>query len=800
MLQHTIHDIRYAFRLLLKTPGFSLIAIITLALGIGANTAIFTVVNALLLRPLPYGDPDRLVTVWQDLRAQGGPADEWATPGNYVDWRREKGLFDGVAVITGWQPTLTDGIEPEPIPGEQVSHEYLSVLQIAPALGRSFTQDDDRPNAARVVLISDGLWKRRFGGDRSIVGHTVTLNGESHEIIGVLPEAFRPIVSKRADLWRPLRLNTANPARGAVILRTVARLAPGLTLDRAQAAATSLARQLEAAHPEFNDKTGIALIPLHERIVGDARPGLLALVGAVACVLLIACANIANLLLARGSARSRELAVRLALGAGRGRVAAQLLTESLLLAGIGGVAGVVLGLWGVDGLVAMAPENTPRVTQIRLDGAVLAFAAVITLVTGLLFGLAPAIQSARSGLAQGLKDGIRTGQATGGRKLRRLLVASEVALALVLLTGGGLLLQTFLRLQSTNLGFDPKNVFVGFVNPPRTAYPEPQQQRAFYDAVLEKASSLPGVRNAALSSVLPLSGDSDTSFEIEGRAPAKPSDTPVTWYRLVSASYFDTMGMSLARGHGFAAREPAPSVVVNEAFARKFFAGEDAIGRRIRFGPDDPWFTIVGIATDVKARGARQAAQIETFVPYWQKIERGTNVILKTDTPPMTLAQPLKQAIASLDRNVPLSNPATLADIVADSIEQPRFLAELTAAFALLALTLAAIGIYGVMAYVVSQRTTEIGVRMALGASPGEVFRLVVADGLKLTAAGFAIGAAASLAGARALTALLFGVRPGDPTTLVVMAAVLVLVATAACTLPARRATRVDPMVALRAE
>ena len=803
MLTQIFHDIRYAFRILLKAPAFATVAVLTLALGIGANAAIFTVVHAVLLRPLPYGNPSRLVTVWQDMRARGGPADEWASPGNYADWRREKPLFDGLAVIGGWRPTLTGGSEAEPIRGEQVSHEYFSVLGIAPARGRLFTEADDVPNARRVVIISDGLWRRRFGGDPAALGRTLILNAEPHEIVGILPAGFRPIISAGAEAWRPLRINTANASHGSVTLRTIARLAAGVTGEQAQAQATALARRLETEHPEANEKVGINLIPLHERVVGDIKPGLLALLGAVGFVLLIACANIANLLLARASSRGRELAVRVALGAGRARVVRQLLTESLVLAALGGVAGLTLGAWAVDALVALAPANAPRVGEVRMDWTVLLYVAAVTSATGVLFGVAPALQSSRRDVTHGLKDGARGSAAAGGRRLRRALIAAEVALALMLLTGGGLLLQTFTRLQAADLGFNPDRALVGSVNPPRAAgYDTPEKHRAFYDQVLEKARALPGVRAAALASVLPLSGDSDTGFLLEGRpAPRLPSETPVTWYRLVSAGYFDTMGIPLLKGRGFSDREPTPSVVVNETFTRTFFPGEEALGHRVRFGDGDaPWFTIVGIARDVKVRGARESTRVETYIPYWQMTEPGMNVILKAQGDPALLAAPLRQAVAAIDRNVPVSGITTLAEIVRDAIDQPRFMAVVASAFALLALALAAVGIYGVMAYAVAQRTTEIGVRMALGATPREVFRLIVGDGLRITGIGLMLGLLGSVVVARWLATLLFGVSPGDPVTLGTMAVVLMAAATAACVVPARRATRVDPMVALRAE
>ena len=801
-MQTTLQDLKYAIRSLLRAPGFAAVTILTLALGIGANTAVFTIVNALVLRPLPYPAADRLVMLWQDIRARGGPADEWASPGNVVDWRAQLPQVEGVAAIGGWRPTLTGDAEPEALTGEQVSREYFSVLGRPPALGRDFGSDDDVPIARRVAIICDGLWRRRFGAEPSVVGRLVVLAGESHEIIGVLPPGFRPIVAASADVWRPLRLNTATPARGVVVLRTVARLAAGVTLAQAQGAATDLARRLEVQHPDYNEKTGFLVQPLRERVTGQIRPALLALAGAVAFVLLIACANIANLLMARSSGRRRELATRVALGAGRGRMLRQLVTESLVVAAAGGVAGLLAGIWGVDLLVAMAPADAPRLDEVRIDAAVLGLTAGLTLVTGLLVGLAPAFQQSFAEVTHALKDGGRGAAGGASQALRRALVTAEVALALVLLTGGVLLVETFTRLQSTDLGFRTEGVLVGAIVPPRAAYDTAAKTIALYDQVLERVAAIPGVHGAALTSVLPLDdGDSDMSFAIEGRPPAtSQADAPVTWYRQVSAGYFDVIGMRLVGGRAFATREPAPSVVVNEAFVRRYFPDEDPLGGRIRFGgPDRPSFAIIGVVADVRGRGAREEARVETFIPYWQLPDGGISIVLHGANPGSWSA-PLRLAVSSIDRSLPVTGVRTMAEMLGASISQPRFLATLAGAFAVLALVLAALGIYGVMAYAVTQRTTEIGVRMALGASTAEVFRLIIGDGVRMAVAGVVLGVAGAIFTARALATQLFGVEPTDPVRLAGISVVLLGVVVIACLVPAWRAMRLDPVQALRAD
>ena len=797
-----LQDLRYGLRTLARSPGFTFVAVATLALGIGANTAIFSAVNAVLLRPLPYTHPHELVMVWQDMRARGGPAKEWATPGNVADWK-SSGIFSGLTAVQGWQATITGGGDPEPLVGEQVTFDYFEVLGVRPALGRTFRASEDVPNAARVVVISDAVWQRRFGGQADALGQRITIGGEAHEIIGVMPAGFRPGVIAAATLWRPRRLDLAKPSRGAVVLRVIARLKPGTTIEQTAPSATLLASQLAGAHPEWNNGAGISLASLHAEVVGDARQGLLIVLAAVGFVLLMACANIANLLLARATARSREIAVRLALGAGRGRLIRQLLTESLLLSAIGGAAGVVLGAWGIDALLAVAPSGAPRLDGVGVDGRVLVFATGLAIATGVLFGLVPALQASRADVTPSLREGGRGVATPGGYGTRRALIVLEIAAAVVLLVAGGLLLRTFTTLQAANLGFTPARVLVAAVNPPRVAYSTREQQIAFYDRLLERVASLPGVETAALSSVVPLGGDSDMSILVDGKPlPRNDAETDAVWYRLISPEYFRAMQIPVTRGRTFEQREAAPAVIVSEPTARRFWNDANPIGRRVRFssGEAAPWFTVVGVAGEVRMRGPRGESRSEVYLPYWQFPELGTNVILKADGRPEALAAPLRQAVRELDPDLPVSSIEPMTAIVAASIEQPRFLALLVGIFAAAALALAAVGIYGLIAFSVAQRTQEIGVRMALGAGRGDVLRLIVFEGMTLTAVGLAIGAAGAAIVALALQSQLFGVTPLDPMTFAATVLTLAGTAIVACFVPAARAARVDPMVALRAE
>ena len=796
-------DLKYAARVMLRARGVTLVAVVTLALGIGANTAIFSVINALLLRPLPYPQAERLVIVWQDLRGRGGPATEWTGPSQQADWKTQADVFESLTSVRGWSASVAGGDMPESLSGEQATYEYFDVAGTRPALGRGFRDDDDIPNAPRVVVLSHGLWMRRFGGDPAVIGRSLTINGESHEVIGVMPAAFTPVYVPDAEMWRPLRMRRVNPQRNVAVNHTFGRLRDGMTIEQARARLTAFASQLESAHPDTDSGKSINPVPLQEQRVGDMRASLYLLQGAVAAVLLIACVNIANLLLSRASGRSSELAVRRALGADRFRIVRQLLTESVLLAACGGMLGAIVGTWGVSALKALAPEGTPRIDEVGVDGRVLAFTALLSLATGLVFGLVPAVQAARDRFAGALKAGGRGQLGAGGRRVRRALVVAELALALVLLVGGGLLLRTFVALQRVDLGFNPDRLMTGFVLPPPAVYKEDAQVLAFYDALLARTAALPGVQQAALASVLPLSGDSDTNFFMEGRpAPTRSADAPVTWYRVVSANYFATLQIPLKRGRLFRDREAEPTVVVNESMAKRYYPGEEAIGRRIRFGDGerDPWMTIVGVVADVQARGARKASVVETYVPYWHMPEPGINVVLKSGADPAALGEPLRRAVKAIDPGIAVASLATMDQIVGESIGGSRFYALLVGIFAGLALLLAAVGTYGVMSYAVAQRTQELGVRLALGARSTQIFGMVVGETLALAAAGLVLGLAGSAALARWIGGMLYGVPAMDPVTFSATAGLLVAVAFAAACIPARRAMQVDPISALRAE
>jgi putative ABC transport system permease protein len=794
-----LHDLKYAVRVTFKARAVTLVAAATLALGIGVNTAIFSVVDGVLLRPLPYADPGRLVMVWQDLHARGGPSTEWTGPAQHFEWKANTAVFDDLASVRGWSASLAGGDMPESLQGEQTTYEYFDLLGVRPILGRGFRDADDVPGAPRVVVLSHGLWMRRFGGDPQVIGRTVPINGESHEIIGVMPAKFRPVLATGAALWRPLRMNRVNPSRNLAVNHTIGRLKAGLTLEQARANLAAFARDLERAHPDSDADKGINPVPLQAQQTKGVRTPLLVLQCAVGFVLLIACVNIANLLLSRAAGRAREIAVRRALGADRLRIVRQLLTESVVLAVSGGALGVLVAVWGVSALTRLAPPGTPRIDEVGVDGRVLVFAALLSVATGVLFGLVPAAQAARDRVTNALKQGGRGQLGDGGVRVRRALIVAELALALVLLAGGGLLLRTFLAMQRADLGFNPDKVLTGFVLPAGSHYRTDPARVAFYDAVLARTAALPGVDVAALSSVIPLNGDSDTDFAIDGRPePTRSADALVTWYRVVSANYFAAMQIPLRHGRLFADREAAPVVVISETMAKRQWPGEDPVGRRIRFGRSSA--TIIGVVADVRVRGPREPGQVETYIPYWQNPEAGINLVLKTAGDPHALAEPMRRAIKDIDPSIAVAGIATMDEVIADSIGAQRFVATLVAIFGGLALILAAVGVYGVMSYSVSQRTQEIGVRLALGAADRQIFSLVVGESLGLAAAGIGLGLVAAAGAGRAMRGLLFGVGATDVATLGGTAAILVAVAFLAAYLPARRAMRIEPIAALRAE
>ena len=806
-----MHDLRYAFRMLLKQPAFTALAVIALALGIGANTAIFSVVNAVLLRSLPYNDAERLVMIWgttpQTDRASTSPAD-------FIDYKEQNQVFEHVAAFNAGSFTLTGGDEPEQIRGARVSADFFSVLGVQPAAGRAFLAEDDRPGAARVVVLSHQLWQRRFSSDKNILGKSIALNGQSFAVIGIMPQEFQFTVPgffrTPAELWAPSALVKDNATRGNQYLRIIARLKPEVSLQRAQAEMTTLASQLQQEYPSTNAGLGVRLITLHEQTVGNVRPALLILCGTVGFVLLIACANVANLLLARAAARQKEIAVKLALGATRRRLVRQLLTESMLLALAGGALGILLALWGTDVLVSLSPASLPRVKEIGVDRYVLGFTLLVSVLTGTLFGLVPALQASKPDLNVSLKEGSRGSSENLGRgSLRSTLVVFEIVAAFVLLIGAGLMIKSFMRLGEVNAGFNPENVLTMTLSLPRAKYNEPRAQAAFFQRALEQIKSLPGVDSVGAINDLPLGGDRDsTSFLIEGLPALPPGQQPNTEWRLVGPDYFKAMGVSLLKGRAFTEADKSgapPVIIINDSFARRFFPDEDPTGKRLILNltisnPTPVPREIVGVVADVRDLGLDAEPRPEVYAPYLQETVSYMALIVKAEADPEGLAAAVRGQVLAIDKDQPVSNIQSMKQVVKESVAGRRFNMMLLAIFAAVALLLAAVGIYGVMAYSVSRRTHEIGIRMALGASSRDVLRLVVGQGMALALMGIGIGLAAAFALTRLMASLLYEVSATDPLTFALISLLLAAVAVMACYIPARRATKVDPMVALRHE
>jgi putative ABC transport system permease protein len=807
-METIIQDVRFGLRMLTKNPGFTVVAVIALALGIGANSAIFSVVNTILLRPLPYKDPERLVMVWEDDSRHGYPRDTPA-PANFVDWRDQNKVFESMAAIADLSFNLTGAGEPERLDGKRVSASLFPILGVEPQLGRWFVPEEDRPGENHVVILSHALWQRRFGSDAGVIGKTITLNGYSFSVIGVMPPSFR-FPSADDQFWIPIAFTQAEAARrGAHFLQVVARMRPGVTLEQARAEMSTIAARLQQQYPEQNTDLGAAVVPLHEQLVGNIRPALLVLLGAVGFVLLVACANVANLLLARAAVRQKEIATRVALGASRLRLIRQFLTESILLAAIGGGIGLLLSVWGVRLLKAFIPPNISQAKEITVDVKVLVFTLLVSLLTGLVFGLAPATQATSVNLNETLKEGGRDSAAgSRGNRIRGVLVVSEVALSLILLIGAGLLINSFLRLRNVDPGFHAGNLLTMSIALPAQKYPDQARRSAFYTEMIRRVEALPGVKSAAVTSQIPLIKQGDSiGITVEGQPPPAPGQENIVATRIVSPNYFRTMGIKLLRGREFGEQDRADApaaAVVSESMARRYWPGEDPTGKRICPGkpesPDD-WVTIVGVVNDVRQFGLDAELKPQMYLTYQQAgFFSPRHLVIGTNVEPHSLAASVRGTVWGIDRDQPVSNIRTMEEVLAESISRQRFSTLLLGVFGVVALVLAAVGIYGVMSYSVSQRTHEIGIRMALGAQRRDVLKLAVGQGLKLVMIGVAVGLVASVVLTRVMKTLLFGVSSTDPATFAVISLVLVVAGLLASYIPARRATKVDPMIALRYE
>jgi len=799
-------DLRYGLRMLAKNPRFTTIAVIALALGIGANSAIFSVVNTVLLRPLPYENPERLVMVWEDNSKQGFPRDT-PSPANFMDWRDQNHVFESMAAIVEISFNLTGAGDPERIDGRRVSASLFSLLGVAPQLGRAFRPEEDRPGGNHVVIISNGLWQRRFGSDPGIIGKPIDLNGESFTIVGVMPRTFQ-FPTRRDQLWVPIAFDAKEAGeRGNHYLEVIARMKPGVTLSQAQAEMTTIATRLQQQYPKTNTSVGAVVTPLHEHVVGDIKPALLVLLGAVAFVLLIACANVANLLLARAVLRQKEIALRLALGAGRARLIRQFLTESVLLAVFGGGIGLLLSVVGLSVLKRFIPPNISQAHAITIDARVLLFTVLVSLVTGLIFGLAPATQAANFNFNDTLKESGRDSAAgSRGNRIRGLLVISEVAVSFILLIGAGLLINSFLHLRSVDAGFRAERALTMKIVLPEVRYADKEQRAVFYRELIRRVETLPGVISAAVATNLPLteSGNS-VGISIEGRADPAPDRVPIVITRIISPRYFETMGIPLLKGRAFAEEDKAESpavVVLSEATARRFWPGEDALGKHIKTGPTNsarPWLTVIGVVKDVRQLELVVEPKPQMYLPFTQaNFFEPRALVVKTNLEPLSLAAAVRKTVWEVDKDQPVSDIASMENIVSESVARQRFSTLLLGVFAAVALFLAAVGIYGVMSYSVTQRTHEIGIRMALGAQKKDVLKLTIGQGSKLVLTGVAIGLAAAFVLTRVMTSLLFGVSATDPITFVAISFVLIAVAMLASLIPALRATKVDPMFALR--
>jgi len=789
-------DIRYGLRVLLKSPGFTVVAVIALALGIGANSAIFSVVNSVLLRPLPYSDSGRLMFL-EDVQETA------ITPvafHEYDFWREQNKSFEYVCAFFNTDYILTGLGEPERIRAYRISASTFPTLGINPVLGRTFVPEEDQPGREPVVVLSDRFWKSNLSGDPAAIGKSLTLSGRSYTIIGILPPNPGTLLATR-DLFTPLSLDGTKVTRGTHFMNVIGKLKRGVTIAQGQADLNTVA---ENYRKQNSTTHGISVTSLQEVIVGDSKSVILILFGAVGFVLLIACANVANLLLARAASRQKEIALRSAIGAGRTRILRQLLTESVLLSSIGGICGIALAFASLRFLVKLSPGNIPRVSEIGLDARVILFTVLLSVVTGIVFGIVPSLQASRSGLSEALKGSGRSSAAGFSGGVRGVLIVAEIALTLILLIGAGLLIKSFMRLTSLNPGFNPENVLAMSITLPQSRYGEEPQQAAFYNDVLSRTRALPGVQYAGVINNLPLGGGgTNGGFEVEGRTFPQGQE-PISEKYVTSPGYFQAMGISLLKGRFFTeadAKGTLPVVIINQSLAKQIWPDEEPLGKRIKIGwLNEDWQEVVGIVNDTKHESLEAKNTMETYTPYRQASVSGLTLVVRTASVPISMVGAVKSQILAVDKDQPVYNIQTLEQVMSESLAPRRFNMFLLAIFAAIALILAAVGIYGVMAYSVNQRTQEIGIRMALGAQSADVLRLIVGQGMVLAAIGVGVGLIAALLLTRVIASLLFGVTATDLSTFSIISVILVFVAFVACYLPGRRATKVDPMVALRYE
>ena len=818
-METLFQDLRYGVRMLVKRPGFTFVAVLVLALGIGANSAIFSVVNAVLLKSLPYDHPERLALVWEtNPKVQIGSDLLPVSAGNFTDWRNQNESFESMSLVSGANYNLTGTDRPEQLSGAQVSASFFKLLGVEPAAGRTFTEEEDQPDRNRVVVVSHSLWQSRWAGDPDIIGKTLMLDGNSYTIIAVMPKGFNypkatdlPAyfqLPPQTELWTPIALTSRQiSSRGNHNYGVLARLKPGIAIERAQSEMTSIGQNIEQQYPQLAG-WGVKVVSLEEQSIGDIRLILWVLLGAVGFVLLIACANVANLLLARASSRQKEIAIRTALGASRLQIIRQLLTESTLLALVGGGFGILIAVWGIDALLALSPGNLPRMDEVRVDGAVAGFTFAVSLLTGMIFGLAPAVQVSKANLNEFLKEGARG--STGGTRANRVrstLVIVEVALSLVLLIGAGLMIRSFMQLMNVSPGFNPQNVLTMQIFLPQSKYSRGADQAAFFKQVINRVEALPGVETVGAITHLPLSGMEESgNFSIESR-PSQSFDAGTTAdMRAISPNYFRSMGIPILRGRDFSetdGEQSVPVAIISESMATRFFPGEDPLGQRLKRGSstsDLPWVTIVGIAADVKHSALEKQSRPHLYFSYPQSPFGYMALVVRTSASPESLSVAAQSAVWAVDKDQPVVNVKTMEQYLSAAVAARRFNMTLLAAFAVVAMVLATVGIYGVISYTVTQRTHEIGIRMALGAAQRDVLKLVFGQAIMLAVIGVVIGVAASFALTRVMESLLFGVTATDPLTFIAIPLLLTGVALGACFVPARRATKVDPMVALRYE